>query len=104
MKHFSRRRCDSGGNTDVWRDLCIFQVQWLISSDVVQKQMISNSLLSHYLNFMTRIRHQNMFYISLQTGIDIDVLQIHMIRVTVSIKYWNTDYTGLKQNNINTFE
>ena len=38
---------------------CISQVLWLISNDVVQKQMVYNSLMIHCLIMITGISHEN---------------------------------------------
>ena len=79
---------------------CIFH--WLISSELVQKQKVFNSVKIHNL-IITCIICENIFVISVPKCINIAPFWTWITCVTVSDGICNTDYTGLKWSNINQF-
>ena len=76
---------------------------WFISNDIAQKEIVLNSLLIQHLIMITRISYEIIFTIALPKLIYIARLLTCVIRVTDSIRHYNTDYSGLEWTNIDTF-
>ena len=70
-------------------------VQWLICDDLLRKQQAFNSFIIHYLIMVTCINYENVFILPLSKS-------INTARVTVSLRYWNTNYNGKKWSYIDT--
>ena len=80
---------------------CTFH--WLISSELIKKQRVFNSLIIYQLFMITCIRYENIFAISVPKCIKIAPLWTRVICITDSDGIYNTDYTCLKWSNINQF-